>query len=116
MRGVDWINQSAYFDHGFSAIPKEEAAEHEFASKNIFILRNQPIEAPLRMIGRLQYYFGIRLNLTLSPYDDSFSSPVPNDVDALFFWVDTDRMNTDSEKLLVQFLEQRRDPAVPPAG
>lgn len=96
----DWLQQDSYFSGGLSDVPRR--AQGLLGQRAAcFVVRNQPVEFPCRLLRRLATYAGCDLNVQLSAYDDSLLSLPPEPVAAELIWPDWMRVpDTELQVLL----------------
>lgn len=104
----DWLHQDAYFAGGVSDIPRRDPADFS-RSLRLFIVRNKPVEFPLRMLSRIAAYAGLKLLVEVSDYDDSLGARAADDVDLTLIWPDWARIDGPGLPIALGRIERRRE-------
>jgi FkbH-like protein len=103
----DWMRQESYYSQGLSSIPRRDL----LSSRNlmrVFIVRNHPVEFPIRILRRLAAYMGVDLEVTISDYDDSLGALSTKDVDSVLIWPDWSRIDGPGLDIALDRIEQHR--------
>ena len=104
----DWLHQDAYFSGGVSDIPRRDPAA-AWRGLRLFVVRNQPVEFPLRMLRRIAAYAGLDVDVEVSEYDDSLGAQAADDVDLTLIWPDWARIDGHGLPIALGRIERRRE-------
>ena len=103
-----WERQSEYLAPGrrMSDLPP---VDRSWSHVRIHVLRNHPVELPMRMAQRFAGYLGLAMTTTYSGYDDSFAflGNLP-DADAILIWPDWSRIESGERSEILDRLTQAR--------
>ena len=106
-QSYDWMRQESFFSKGLSSIPRRDSSS-SWHSISVFVVRNHPVEFPIRILRRLAAYMGVDLEVTISDYDDSLGALSTKDVDSVLIWPDWSRIDGPGLEIALDRIEQHR--------
>jgi len=110
---IDWISQSQFFGatSGLSTLPRRDRDE-SVSGFSLAIMRNHPVEITGRLIERFSRYLGLKVDVQLSDYDDTFAfGAALCECDAVLVWPDWSRIPDDSLLGVIENIKVLRESA-----